>query len=187
MERDEMCRVCDWVNAPLSAPDYEPGAFVRFMRAAGLVLLTILVAAAAAVAVLALWASSLAVAWEGDDGGITAYEVDVGRWGAAVDAQASRGEQMQLTVPPPPPARPAPTWTIWDDLAQCESGGDWHINTGNGFYGGLQFTLTSWRGVGGTGYPHQHSREEQIVRAERLQDIQGWGAWPACSRKIGLR
>ena len=78
-------------------------------------------------------------------------------------------------------------WTVWDDLAECESGGNWSINTGNGFYGGLQFTLSSWRAVGGTGRPDQNSREEQIFRAEKLKDIQGWGAWPACSRKLGLR
>ena len=76
---------------------------------------------------------------------------------------------------------------IWDRLAQCESGGNWSINTGNGYYGGLQFSLSSWRAVGGSGYPHHHSRLEQIYRGERLQKIQGWGAWPACSRKIGLR
>ncbi|HUP26213.1 MAG TPA: transglycosylase family protein [Candidatus Limnocylindrales bacterium] len=77
--------------------------------------------------------------------------------------------------------------TVWDQLAQCESGGNWSINTGNGFYGGLQFTLASWRGVGGSGYPHQASREEQIARAEILLSKQGWGAWPACSAKLGLR
>ncbi len=77
--------------------------------------------------------------------------------------------------------------TVWDALAQCESGGRWSINTGNGYYGGLQFSLASWRAVGGTGYPHQHSREEQIKRGELLQQRQGWGAWPTCSRKVGLR
>jgi hypothetical protein len=76
---------------------------------------------------------------------------------------------------------------IWDALAQCESGGNWSINTGNGYYGGLQFSLSSWRWVGGTGYPHQHSREEQIRRGEMLQALQGWGAWPSCSRQLGLR
>jgi hypothetical protein len=75
---------------------------------------------------------------------------------------------------------------IWDALADCESGGNWSINTGNGYYGGLQFSLSSWRAVGGSGYPHQHSKAEQIARGERLQDLQGWGAWPACSRKLGL-
>lgn len=76
---------------------------------------------------------------------------------------------------------------IWERLAQCESGGNWSINTGNGYYGGLQFSLSSWRGVGGSGYPHNASKAEQIRRGERLQDVQGWGAWPTCSRKIGLR
>jgi LysM repeat protein len=76
--------------------------------------------------------------------------------------------------------------SVWDTIAQCESGGNWAINTGNGFYGGLQFTLSSWRAVGGTGYPNQASREEQIARAQMLQARQGWGAWPVCSAKAGL-
>jgi hypothetical protein len=75
----------------------------------------------------------------------------------------------------------------WAALAECESGGDWSINTGNGYYGGLQFSLTSWRGVGGDGYPHQATVAEQIRRAEMLQAIQGWGAWPTCSQIVGLR
>lgn len=74
----------------------------------------------------------------------------------------------------------------WDRLAQCESGGNWSINTGNGYYGGLQFSLQSWQAVGGSGYPHQASKEEQINRASKLQAIQGWGAWPACSARLGL-
>ena len=76
---------------------------------------------------------------------------------------------------------------VWYDLAGCESGGDWHINTGNGYYGGLQFSLGSWEGVGGTGYPHEHSAEHQIEMGRRLQASQGWGAWPHCSEKLGLR
>lgn len=76
---------------------------------------------------------------------------------------------------------------VWDRLAQCESGGNWAINTGNGFYGGLQFSLSSWQAVGGSGYPHQASKAEQIARAQKLQSMQGWGAWPACSAKLGLR
>ena len=75
----------------------------------------------------------------------------------------------------------------WDALAQCESGGNWAINTGNGYYGGLQFSLSSWRAVGGSGYPHQASKAEQIRRAEILLSRQGWGAWPACTRKLGWR
>jgi hypothetical protein len=77
--------------------------------------------------------------------------------------------------------------SVWDDLARCESGGNWSINTGNGYYGGLQFSLSSWRAVGGSGYPHRATKAEQINRGERLQAKQGWGAWPACSRKLGLR
>lgn len=77
----------------------------------------------------------------------------------------------------------------WNRLAQCESGGNWKINTGNGYYGGVQFSLGSWRAVGGQRYaprPDLASRAQQVAAAERLLDIQGWGAWPACSRKLGL-
>ena len=76
---------------------------------------------------------------------------------------------------------------VWDALAECESGGDWGSNTGNGYYGGLQFSQSSWGAVGGRGYPHEHSRAEQIRRAELLLAEQGWGAWPACSSELGLR
>jgi LysM repeat protein len=77
--------------------------------------------------------------------------------------------------------------TVWDRLAQCESGGNWSINTGNGFYGGLQFTQSSWHAAGGSGSPQNASRADQIRVAERLQQMQGWGAWPTCSAKIGVR
>ena len=77
--------------------------------------------------------------------------------------------------------------TVWDRLAQCESGGNWAINTGNGYYGGLQFNLATWRAYGGTGYPHQASRATQIAVATRLRDARGgYGAWPGCSAKLGL-
>jgi hypothetical protein len=75
---------------------------------------------------------------------------------------------------------------VWDRLAQCESGGNWSINTGNGYYGGLQFTLSTWRSLGGSGYPNQASRSEQIARAQALQARSGWGQWPACAAKLGL-
>jgi LysM repeat protein len=77
--------------------------------------------------------------------------------------------------------------TVWDRLAQCESGGNWSIHTGNGFYGGLQFTQSSWHAAGGSGSPQNASRADQIRVAERLQQMQGWGAWPTCSAKLGLR
>ncbi|NPD03851.1 DUF348 domain-containing protein [Nocardioides sp. zg-1308] len=77
--------------------------------------------------------------------------------------------------------------TVWDALARCESGGNWAINTGNGYYGGLQFSLGTWRAYGGTGYPHQASRETQIAVATRLRDATGgYGSWPGCSAKLGL-
>jgi hypothetical protein len=80
-----------------------------------------------------------------------------------------------------------PSGSVWDKLAQCESGGNWSINTGNGYYGGLQFSLSTWRAYGGSGMPNEASREEQIAIAKKLQADAGWGAWPACSSKLGLR
>jgi hypothetical protein len=76
---------------------------------------------------------------------------------------------------------------VWDRLAQCESGGNWSINTGNGFYGGLQFTASTWRAMGGSGLPHQASRETQIAMGKKLQAAAGWGQWPGCTSKLGLR
>jgi uncharacterized protein YabE (DUF348 family) len=77
--------------------------------------------------------------------------------------------------------------TVWDALARCESGGNWATNTGNGYYGGLQFSLGTWRSYGGTGLPSQASRETQIVIATKLRDASGgYGAWPACAASLGL-
>lgn len=76
--------------------------------------------------------------------------------------------------------RPYRAWIT--RVAECESGGDWSINTGNSFYGGMQFTLGSWKAVGGRGMPHEASRLEQSYRAVRLLKVQGPGAWPVCSR-----
>ncbi len=80
--------------------------------------------------------------------------------------------------------------SIWDRLAHCEATGNWAINTGNGYYGGLQFDAGTWRAYGGTDYapmPHQASREEQIAVASKVRDDRGgYGAWPACSSKLGL-
>ena len=68
----------------------------------------------------------------------------------------------------------------WDAVAACESGGNWAINTGNGYYGGLQFTPGTWHSNGGSGMPNQASREEQIRVAENVLRTQGIGAWPVC-------
>lgn len=77
----------------------------------------------------------------------------------------------------------------WDRLAQCESGGNWGINTGNGYQGGLQFSPSTWRAYGGGEFAptaNLASREQQIAVAERTLAGQGWGAWPACSASLGL-
>lgn len=76
--------------------------------------------------------------------------------------------------------------SAWDKLAQCESGGNWNASTGNGYYGGIQFNATTWRAFGGEGMPHRASKAQQIAVAERTLAAQGWNAWPACSRKMGL-
>ncbi len=78
----------------------------------------------------------------------------------------------------------------WDRLAQCESGGNWRANTGNGYYGGLQFSPRTWRAYGGGAYArtaHRASRSQQIAIAERVLRSQGWNAWPTCSRRAGVR
>ncbi|MHA6623468.1 transglycosylase family protein [Pseudonocardia sp. DLS-67] len=80
--------------------------------------------------------------------------------------------------------------SVWDRLSKCEATGNWAVNSGNGYYGGLQFDAGTWRAYGGTDYaplPHQASREEQIAIASRVRDDRGgYGAWPACSRRLGL-
>ncbi|EFG09453.1 transglycosylase family protein [Streptomyces clavuligerus] len=77
----------------------------------------------------------------------------------------------------------------WDKVAQCESGGNWSINTGNGYYGGLQFSLQTWRAYGGAdyaAYPHQATKKQQILTAEKVLAGQGEGAWPTCGPRHGL-
>lgn len=80
--------------------------------------------------------------------------------------------------------------SVWDELAQCEATGDWSINTGNGYSGGLQFNAQTWQAYGGGEYApeaYQATREQQIAVAEKVQAAQGWGAWPACTASMGLR
>ena len=116
------------------------------------------------------------------------------------------------TVParrPTPKATPAPTTTqapptteapapapsgiygdpddpaTWERMAKCEASGNWAANTGNGYYGGLQFSVATWERHGGTGYPHRASKATQIEIGKRLQAAEGWGAWPGCSRELG--
>jgi resuscitation-promoting factor RpfB len=89
-------------------------------------------------------------------------------------------------APPPPPKAGDPNDPAsWDRMAQCEAGGNWAANTGNGYYGGLQFSVATWESYGGTGYPHEASKATQIAIGQRLQAARGWGAWPGCARELG--
>ncbi|MBE7338589.1 DUF348 domain-containing protein [Corynebacterium aurimucosum] len=102
----------------------------------------------------------------------------------AVAAVIARGTKPKSTAPA------VADGSVWDSIAQCEATGNWAINTGNGFSGGLQFTPSTWAAFGGTEYAPeawQASREQQIAVAEKVQAAQGWGAWPACTAKLGLR
>jgi uncharacterized protein YabE (DUF348 family) len=87
-------------------------------------------------------------------------------------------------------ASPVAEGSVWDRLARCESGGNWSANTGNGYYGGLQFDKATWRANGGdqfAPYPHQATREQQIVVAQRVRNARGnYRAWPTCSSRLGL-
>ena len=90
---------------------------------------------------------------------------------------------------PTPPAAPAvASGSVWDQLAQCEAGGNWAINTGNGYYGGLQFLPSTWHAYGGAGMPHENSREAQIAIGQKVVDANGgtFSAWPGCRAKLGL-
>ncbi len=83
----------------------------------------------------------------------------------------------------------AATTNTWERLARCESGGRWHINTGNGYYGGVQFSYGTWKAYGGGRYASRAdlaSKNEQITIAEKLLDDRGWGPWPGCRNKLGL-
>ena len=102
---------------------------------------------------------------------------------SAAPASSSRRSTVTRSASAPAPAGGG----VWDRLAQCESGGNWGTNTGNGYSGGLQFAQGTWAANGGSGSAHNASRAEQIRVAERVRSSQGWGAWPACSSKLGLR
>jgi len=119
--------------------------------------------------------------------------------GAAVGLHAAAegaGEAEEVDAAQPIAAVPAveptpePPTGIWDKLAACESTSNWHINSGNSFYGGLQFDRQTWLAYGGGVYAARAdlaSRAEQIAVAEKLHAARGFQPWPACSRKLGLR
>jgi hypothetical protein len=118
--------------------------------------------------------------------------------GVTVDEDGAPTASMEATLYQarvPAPAAPAPAAApvtgagVWDRLAMCESSGNWAANTGNGYYGGLQFSLGTWQQYGGTqyaAYPHEATREQQIAVAERLHAARGFQPWPACRVKLGL-
>ena len=94
---------------------------------------------------------------------------------------------VTLTVAVPADAA---TMRTWSRLAKCESGGRWHVNTHNGYYGGLQISSGTWRAFGGrkyAGQAHGATKRQQVRVAKRIKRSQGWGAWPTCSRRIGVR
>ncbi|HSW88411.1 MAG TPA: transglycosylase family protein [Candidatus Saccharimonadales bacterium] len=98
---------------------------------------------------------------------------------------------VMFTVTPTPTITPTMDTSssddaIWDKLAKCESNNHWDDDTGNGYYGGLQFGQGTWESVGGTGNPAHASREEQIMRGKMLQAKRGWGPWGGCGKMLGL-
>lgn len=135
---------------------------------------------------------------DGSSGGTgDADGADQGQADGSASTESSSEPAQEGSAPAQEESAPAPAETestaggsVWDRLAQCESNGDWTINTGNGYYGGLQFHPQTWAAHGGHEFApnaHQATREQEIVIAERVLDSQGWGAWPACSSQLGLR
>jgi hypothetical protein len=106
--------------------------------------------------------------------------------------RASRSGTRQKVVPSPTPkpvtaaARPSDD-LIWQRLRNCEAGGRYDRNSGNGYYGAYQMSAGTWRSLGYTGLPHQAPAEVQDAAARKLQARSGWGQWPACSRRVGAR
>jgi nucleoid-associated protein YgaU len=103
------------------------------------------------------------------------------RRGVTLAAVSAAGLVLSATA-----ANATNSTSTWDALAQCESGGNWSTNTGNGYTGGLQFSDTTWAAYGGTGSAADATREQQIAVAEQIQAAQGWGAWPSCAAELGL-
>lgn len=127
---------------------------------------------------------------EAVDVSVVEPSADAAQPGSAEQGQAEPQAQTTTSASPEPQPSQAASNGVWDRLAQCESNGNWSTNTGNGFYGGLQFHPQTWASYGGHQYAsnaHLASRGQEIAIAERVLASQGWGAWPACSSKLGLR
>ncbi|HET9769501.1 MAG TPA: transglycosylase family protein, partial [Acidimicrobiia bacterium] len=111
--------------------------------------------------------------------------------------RATRSATRSRIGPAPRPATPRPRPVVaaatpggddvWRRLRNCEAGGRYNANSGNGYYGAYQFSAGTWRSLGYRGLPHQAAPEVQDEAARKLQARSGWGQWPACSRRIGVR
>lgn len=106
--------------------------------------------------------------------------------------KGTKEKQPEKTPAASAPAPAVPSDSVWDQLAMCESGGRWNVNTGNGYHGGLQFSPTTWNTASGAvgldiDYAYEATREQQILAATWLQEKAGWGQWPSCTSKLGLR
>ncbi|MGN6131236.1 MAG: transglycosylase family protein [Nocardioidaceae bacterium] len=103
---------------------------------------------------------------------------------APVNAIVEVGTKSRPAPTPAPAANYASGSSVWDRIAQCESGGNWAANTGNGYYGGLQFNMSTWKAYGGPSRPDLVSREQQIAIATKVRDASGgYGAWPVCGSR----
>jgi hypothetical protein len=101
----------------------------------------------------------------------------------------SQPETIRKGAKPGTEVPPVQDGSTWDALAKCESGGNWAINTGNGYFGGIQFDQNTWERQGGLRYaprPDLATRSEQIAIAEKTRARQGWGAWPTCTSRLGI-
>lgn len=150
--------------------------------------------------------TSIAAASDGDGYWLVSTDGGVFTFGTSFHGSSSGRNEETITVDiaarpdgdgywlvtgphlPPPPALPAPAGGVWEALRNCESGGNYSINTGNGYYGAYQFSAPTWRSMG-TDYAYAHEAPYWVQddAAKRLQERAGWGQWPACTRKLGLR
>jgi hypothetical protein len=132
-------------------------------------------------------AAAAAVAGVGALGACTPEEVQMWQaWHAQDPAAAQAFADGEAAAQEAAPAQPR---GVWDDLAECESGGNWAINTGNGYHGGLQFLGSTWRAYGGGEFAERAdlaTRDQQITVAERVRGDVGFSAWPSCARRLGL-
>lgn len=129
-----------------------------------------------------------------DRTGAAGFDLDVPLRSAsapgAADLRTPEPEPVLNGLRPTPAPTPGPGDRVWDRLARCESGGSWAIDVGNGYYGGLQFDITTWNGFGGREFApraDRATRAQQIAVATRVRDARGgYGSWPACAAKLGL-